>query len=318
MIDNFNNDTGLPPGDDKPDDQATWSAKVKYDEYVAQQNAQARAVVMGTDPTQVSASSLSPDVGTLGAQVAGLDAVYGKTKDDSFPVRLTGGRQTFTVPQFIAKSGRETSQTVDGITTPINTLLKGGFLEVTYQPVIDKVAALSGNKKELADTIYTAAVNRAAFLQKTGTNTSVEKVLEQWEKGGLPDELKRLVDGSGGSGGPFSVTNRVVSLTDAGTARQVVNQALTRYLGREATVSENRAFLQALNVQEKQNPTITTTKGVTSGRNTDQNQTVTGGFDRNDFAERFARSQQGYAEYQTATTYLDAFINALESDSRVI
>ena len=77
-------------------------------------------------------------------------------------------------------------------------------------------------------------------------------------------------------------------------------------------------FLKALNVQEKANPTTTVTKGNVSGRNTTQTQNTTGGFDRNDFTERFAKSQEGYAEYQTATTYLDAFIGALEDKSRVV
>lgn len=260
-------------------------------------------------PGSTGGSSLMLDPIAAAQAVAAGDAALGKT-DDSFPVQLSGSPVDSRIPKFLRNQASGS--------TPLDTLVKDGFLGLTDQNIIDKVVGIGSGKVEAYDPIFKMAVQTAALKSKAGTPTTVEEILDQWQKGGLPENLKRYLDGSGGSGGPFSTTTRSVSLTNEGTARQLVNNALTKYLGREATVSENRAFLQALNVQEKMNPSVSVVKGSTTGRNTDQTQMTTGGFDRNDFADRFAKSQQGYAEYQTATTYLDAFINALESDSRVI
>jgi hypothetical protein len=38
---------------------------------------------------------------------------------------------------------------------------------------------------------------------------------------------------------------------------------------------------------------------------------TTGGFNPSTFAEDYAQGMEGAAEFQAATTYLDAFINAL-------
>ena len=83
-------------------------------------------------------------------------------------------------------------------------------------------------------------------------------------------------------------------------------------------MEEQAKFLKALNIEEKANPTITNQSGFTSGGNTSQNVNTSGGSSSQDFADRFAKSQEGYAEYQTATTYLDAFIKALENPARII
>ena len=320
MADEYNNKTGDPGPDGLSDDQAPNHIKVKMEENRNQAEmdaAAARARDMAMGNTGGSASPLALDPNALAAQVAVLDALNNDKVDDSFPVLVTGARevQPEGVPDGIARPYIE-----QGVKVGLDTLTKEGFLGVTDQNIINKVVDLTGNKIEYSDTIYKAAVTQAAYNQKAGIPTSVEDILERWQKGGLPENIRKYINGGGsGSGGAFSNVNRVISLTDEGTARQVLNRALTQYLGREASDMENKMFLKALNVQEKQNPTTTTTKGYTDGsRNTTQSQTVEGGFSRDDFATRFARSQEGYAEYQAATTYLDAFINALESDSRVI
>lgn len=175
------------------------------------------------------------------------------------------------------------------------------------------VADAAGGDLMKYDTVYKEAVYRASMARQAGDlEITVESVLRGWQKSGYPNKP------SGGGGGPFSTTSRSVQLTDGGSARQILNGALTRFLGREATDIEQRAFLKSLNVNETNNPTVSVTKGSRSGQNTTSSTNTTGGFNRDDFADRFAKSQEGYAEYQTATTYLDAFIESLQDPTRAI
>lgn len=319
MVDRFDNKSGEPGADGIPDDQASRQIQIKMQANAEKAAAESRArdMYMGNQGTTVPGGvSLVPTREQAAAQVAAYDASLGGKEDTSFQVLVTGARE---VQGYSAGVGHTTMQ--KGVRVGLDTLEDQGFLGVTDQNIISKVVDLTGGKTELSDAIYKAAINQAAYNQKAGIPTSVEDILERWKKGGLPENLRRYLSGGGGggSGGSFSNVNRVVSLTDEGTARQLLNRALSGYLGREATDVENKMFLKALNVQEKANPSVTRTKGYTDGSgNTTQSQTVEGGFNQEDFASRFARSQEGYAEYQTATTYLDAFIDALESDSRVI
>lgn len=319
MVDRFDNKSGAPGADGLPDDQASRQIQIKMQANAEKAAAESRARDMYMGNQIIGSNDLGP-IGSeadMFAQAAATDRMLeSQKKDESFPVLVTGARE---VQGYSAGRGFRDIQ--PGVRVGLDTLEDQGFLGVTDQNIIGKVVDLTGGKTEFSDVIYKAAINQAAYNQKAGIATSVEDILERWKKGGLPENLRKYVSGGGGSGsgGAFSSVNRVVSLTDEGTARQLLNRALSGYLGREATDVENKMFLRALNVQEKANPSVTRTKGFTDGSgNTTQSQTVERGFNQEDFATRFARSQEGYAEYQTATTYLDAFIDALESDSRVI
>jgi hypothetical protein len=195
----------------------------------------------------------------------------------------------------------------------------GGFINNNNERINDGVILAAEGDHELYEGVFQAAVNEAAVRQSAGERITVEDVLQGWTKNGLPDGLKRG-SGGGGGGGSRAFTNidTRVDLTNEGEARRIVNNALTGALGREATKAESQAFMKALNMYEKQNPTVTTSKGVAGAGGTTSTTESEGGFDSADFADRYAKSQEGYAEYQTATTYLDAFISSLESDSRVI
>lgn len=315
MVDKFNNETGALKPDGIPDDQATTQIKAVAAENQEKADAQARAVALGNDPDTVSEDPLD----ALIARLPVLDAQNAANKkDDSYRVSLSRGPVTSQGVGGISYGPDRSPATYRPMqgTAGVDTLLSEGFLGVSDQGIIDAVATLSKGDTEKYDPIYKSAVAEAAYKSKAGTLTTVSDVLARWAKSGLP---KNLRSGGSGGGGAFSSTNRVVSLSDEGTARLLLNNSLSRYLGREATKEENEMFLKALNVQEKQNPTVTVSKGYTDGSgNTTQRQNVSGGMNKEDFATRFARSQEGYAEYQTATTYLDSFIKALESDSRVI
>jgi hypothetical protein len=202
--------------------------------------------------------------------------------------------------------------------TGLNDLVSAGFLGNTNQDVQDAVILAANGDPDKYESVFRTAATTAALRQKAGeANVSMLDVLGEWTKNGLPESL-RGGNRNGGGGGAFSSTQTQVTLTNEGTARRIINDALSRELGRAASKDELNKFLKTLNANEKQNPTITKTQGYSSDGSSTSSSTTTGGFDSMDFAERFARSQEGYAEYQAATTYMDAFINALESDSRVI
>lgn len=219
----------------------------------------------------------------------------------------------------------------DGTTTmagfsPYNTVhygmdstIEAGYLGIKDPRLSALVEQASGGKIELYDSVYKNAVMQAAYYQKMGKNITVADILRnpQRYKIGPYDP-----SGSGPSGytGPVTTRQRSVSLTSATAANRLIDTALQGYLGREATTVEKERFLKALNVQERANPSISTTVQDMNDEGSYQtiSRTDRGGFDQAEFADRFAKSQEGYAEYQASTTYLDAFIGALENKSRVI
>jgi len=111
--------------------------------------------------------------------------------------------------------------------------------------------------------------------------------------------------GGGGGGGGAPAPTKRVNLTDPDTANQLVDRALEQYLGRRANDDEAKAFRQALRRAEKKSPTEVDVKGDTA--------ITKGGVNPQARAEEFAMAQEGAAEYQAATTYLDAFIQGIQN-----
>jgi hypothetical protein len=123
--------------------------------------------------------------------------------------------------------------------------------------------------------------------------------------------------GGGAYSGPVTSTQITKSenLTNPSTARSLIKQSLTSYLGRDATEDEQNSFLKALNAAEKRSPSVTksvstTTPGVGTSR-TESETSSRGGFNPSTFAEEYAQGQEGAAEFQAATTLLDTFIGSL-------
>lgn len=117
---------------------------------------------------------------------------------------------------------------------------------------------------------------------------------------------------SGGGGGGFgggggTATIRLTSRTDA---LVILNQAMQQFLGRKASPQELEKFVKALNSQERANPITQEFQGDTVIQ--------AGGFNPQTFAEEFALAKDGSAEYQAATSFLDAFMSVLDGDSGVL
>lgn len=127
---------------------------------------------------------------------------------------------------------------------------------------------------------------------------------------GLDAGGKALSSGSGG-GGVSSSVQKSVRLTDPSTARGLIDQALGNFLGRAADPQEQKAFLKALNVQERQNPTVTRQTTVSGGGSSSSTSSTVGGFNPSTFASEYAAGQEGAGEFQAATSLLDTFISSL-------
>ena len=159
-------------------------------------------------------------------------------------------------------------------------------------------------------------------MRVTAIDATAQLLAEDAANGMAPDGSQ--VGGRGGRGGGYSgpVTTmqrtQSVNLTDPLSARKLVDDALESYLGRRAKPEEQQRFLKALNVAERESPSVTTQVSTTTPGGPGLSSTETqvlgkGGFNPTVFAEEFARGEQGAGEYQAATTYLDTFIDSLRA-----
>ena len=115
----------------------------------------------------------------------------------------------------------------------------------------------------------------------------------------------------GGGGGPTASRTETVDFTDPMSAKTIVNQTLSSYLGRTATDQEYNAFASALRAAEEANPTITESQSSISGGVARQTTQREGGMNAQSFADAWARGQEGSAEYNAATNLMKAFEEAI-------
>jgi len=164
------------------------------------------------------------------------------------------------------------------------------------------------------DSIDSAAEYRAKFLPNaSGTQlypheAFINMLPSMASMGLMPNGSKEK---KSGSGGVSSSVSKSVTLTNESTARGLIDQTLSQYLGRSATPKEQDAFFKALNIQQKQNPTITRQTVSSGGGSTSATSSTVGGFDPSTFAKEYAAGQEGVGEFQAATSLLDAFIGSL-------
>lgn len=112
---------------------------------------------------------------------------------------------------------------------------------------------------------------------------------------------------SRGIAGSGTTTRTSTTISTKDEAYGTLNQALTAYLGREATQEELSQFTAQLNAFERKNPTVSTTTGTST--------IVSGGAEgaRERMATEFARSQEGSAAFRAGTYYYDALLDAIDN-----
>lgn len=153
---------------------------------------------------------------------------------------------------------------------------------------------------------WNEAINIAhnAFQQygvyKTPFEAYSETIIKKFAEA---QESRRTGGGGGGGGFGGGGGGGTISLTSPSDALYLLNQAMTQYMGREATEDELRDFVSSLNAQERANPNTVSYEG--------SNAVQSGGFNPALFAQQFARSQEGSAEFVATTTFMDAFLSML-------
>ena len=126
-------------------------------------------------------------------------------------------------------------------------------------------------------------------------------------------------DGAGGRGGgvtPFSGDRKTrsmsVDLTDPKTAKGIINDALSRRLGRAATDEEIRRFTEVINSAERDNPRVTdTTTTYEEDRAVAQSSTTSGGTNPVEVVDEQAMQAPEYGAYQSASTYFNALLGTI-------
>ena len=121
---------------------------------------------------------------------------------------------------------------------------------------------------------------------------------------------------------PTTSSTITTSLTSSSDARAALSTQMEADLGRKATDAEVATFTKALNSLQRSNPGVSTTR--TTGGEVDANgnpigapavtnRTETGGFNVDQYTKDYTASQPEYAEFQTATNYMDALFRAFGS-----
>lgn len=155
---------------------------------------------------------------------------------------------------------------------------------------------------------YASQVNRDDPNARWSVWDALDNMWKRFEENGG-------AGGAGGGGGVSTQTSTSITLTSAEDAGPTLDQALTTLLGRTATAAERSKFLAVLNAKERANPSrgTSTTRSDGSGNSTTTSSSVNTGVNPSAVAADWATEQEGFAEYQMATTYLDAMLDALSS-----
>ena len=166
--------------------------------------------------------------------------------------------------------------------------------------------------------LATTARNAYAVQQTTGLLVDPLTYWDYFRQTGGVGAKQQSAGTTGAGGGGVSRSTSVtesIDISNPTSARALVDRALTEYLGRRATGNEYASFRQALNAAERKAPSRTKSSSVSSrgggGASTMTRTMSEGGIDRGRFAEEWAMSQEGAAEYAAATTVLDTFMKML-------
>lgn len=162
--------------------------------------------------------------------------------------------------------------------------------------------------------VWQDVMDHAVRLQAAGKRLTPYQVLELMVGSGYGGHSG---GGSGGFTGSRSSTSTSVDLTDPMTAKAIVNDALSRYLGRSANDSEIKALTASINSAERSNPSVTnSTTSYQDGVAVSESSTTSGGVTnagRQQIVADDAMARPEYGAYQSASTYFNALTQAINS-----
>lgn len=150
--------------------------------------------------------------------------------------------------------------------------------------------------------------------------TAARKRVDPWDAARLLAGKSAQTKKDSAGGGQWSTRSQSVNLTDPATAKALVNDVLSRQLGRAATDEEVTAFTDVLHQAQYANPTITTQTGTSDENgNTTQSSVTTGGIDAAGLSQIVtdkAMKSPEHGAYQAAATYLPEFFQAIQAPVR--
>lgn len=207
----------------------------------------------------------------------------------------------------------------DGAVSKINSAFSNNSARQEMQQDLYKAGFIfHPNYFDNYNTFQEANAN-AIQVYKTDTERDKDESYTEWLHR-QAKEGRRDSDGEGGSGGGGGrgggggytgpVTTTSVNLTNEFDAEVLVNDALGRYLGRDATDSELRQFWKKLNKSERANPNISVSQS--NGRGSASGLSK-GGYNPQLAAEKFAENRDDYAEVTAETTFKGLMEKAIRS-----
>ncbi len=120
-------------------------------------------------------------------------------------------------------------------------------------------------------------------------------------------------NGGGGSGGVSNSVNTSISESSRSQAGTILDQNFQSQLGRTASKQEIIDFQEALNEQQRNNPTVTTSRSV-SGKGSSTSTTQSkGGFDYTRFARQYAQRQPEFKDRYAAVTFMSLLDSAISN-----
>jgi hypothetical protein len=202
----------------------------------------------------------------------------------------------------------------------------GNLQRVSTDSAMDGIVALKANDpkryarildlvKRNGFTTFEDALETASF-----DRNSMSRSWEDWaaERANNPVIAAEYAKASRGSGGPTNQTNIQTTLSSASQAGAILDENFKSELGRTGTAEEAAAFQQALNEQQRKNPSVSRSVGYQSGSGTGRtNTTTTSGFDYGRFAQEYARSQEGYAEQFAGIRFMEILDQAISSPNSI-
>lgn len=172
---------------------------------------------------------------------------------------------------------------------------------------LSELRTLADLVKDAGFASWNEALNAAA-MDPMKDSRSWREYLQERAK--TPELWKEFNDRNG-SGGSSSSTSTSVNLSSRSEAATIADDNFRRQLGRTASKQEIIDFQQALNEQERGNPTVTRSNTSSGKGSTSTMSTTSGGFDYTRFARQYAQSQPEFSDRFAAMTFMDALDKAI-------
>lgn len=224
----------------------------------------------------------------------------------------TGQTQTTAYPAKRMSPGRTIGSPVFAPAESIADLPDRLFAEGRVQDFQD----LADLVKKAGFTSWSQAVSAASMDPKKDTRSWEDYF--RWRASDPDIQAWLKINGSGsGSGG---VTNSRTVSTDESSrseAGAILDANFQSQLGRTASKQEIIDFQQALNEQQRKNPSISQST-TSSGKGSSSTRTSTsGGFDYTRFARQYAQSQPDFQDRYAAITFMDILDSALSDPNSI-